>query len=105
MSQSVLEVEEHGAGYVKGNVTLQETGMLVFAIPVEKGWTLYVNGQETPLEAFKEALLAVTLEEGTYEIELKFRTPGVGIGLGVSAICIALFAICWNIEKKRKVWR
>ena len=105
LSRSTLNITEHKDGYVKGDITLEEAGKLVISIPVEKGWTLYVNGRETPLESFKEALLAVTLEAGTYEIELKFKTPGVGVGLVLSAVCIVLFALCWYIETKRKVWR
>ena len=105
LSRSTLNITEHKDGYVKGDITLEEAGKLVISIPVEKGWTLYVNGRETPLESFKEALLAVTLKAGTYEIELKFKTPGVGVGLVLSAVCIVLFALCWYIETKRKVWR
>ena len=105
LSRSTLNITKHKDGYVKGDITLEEAGKLVFSIPVEKGWTLYVNGQEMPLESFKDALLAVTLEAGTYQIELEFRTPGVGVGLVLSAVCIVLFALCWYIETKRKVWR
>ena len=105
LSRSTLNITEHKDGYVKGDIMLEEAGKLVISIPVEKGWTLYVNGQEMPLESFKDALLAVTLEAGTYQIELEFKTPGVGVGLVLSAVCIVLFALCWYIETKRKVWR
>lgn len=105
LSQSVLEITEYKAGYLKGDITLQKAGKLVIAIPVEKGWTLYVNGEETPLESFKEALMAVTLDAGSYEIELEYRTPGVREGLVVSIVCILTFMLCWNIDKRRKVWR
>ena len=87
---------------MKGDITLEEAGKLVISIPVEKGWTLYVNGQETPLESFKEALLAVTLEAGTYQIELEFKTPGVGVGLVLSVVSATLFAISRCIEKRRR---
>lgn len=105
LSQSTLNVTEHKDGYVKGDITLDEAGKLVIPIPVEKGWTLYVNDEETPLESFEDALLAVTLDAGSYTIELKFGTPGVGAGLALSTVCIALFAICWYIEKRKTVRR
>ena len=105
LSQSTLNVTEHRDGYIKGDISLQEAGKLVFSVPAEKGWTLYVNGKEQPLESFKDALLAVTLDEGSYDIELKFKTPGVGMGLALSAGSILLFALCWYLETKRKVWR
>lgn len=102
LSRSILNITEHKDGYVKGDITLEQAGKLVISIPVEKGWTLYVNGQETPLESFKEALLAVTLEAGTYEIELKFKTPGVGVGLVLSVVSATLFAISRCIEKRKR---
>lgn len=105
LGQSTLHVTEHKDGLVKGDITMEESGKLVFSIPTEKGWTLYVNGQETPLESFKDALLAVSLDAGTYEIELEFKTPGVGAGLIISTLSAVIFALCWFIEKKRKVWR
>ena len=46
LSRSTLNITEHKDGYVKGDITLEEAGKLVISIPVEKGWTLYVNGRE-----------------------------------------------------------
>ncbi|MBQ8634480.1 MAG: YfhO family protein, partial [Lachnospiraceae bacterium] len=79
---------------------LEKEGKLVIAIPAEKGWTLYVNGEERPLETFKDALMAVTLEPGDYDIELKFTTPGARVGLALSAVCIALWLLCFRKEQK-----
>ena len=102
LSQSTLQVTEYRDGYVKGNITVEQAGKLIFSIPVEKGWSLRVNGEETSLEAFKNALLAVNLDEGIYEIELKFNTPGAGMGLALSTGCIVLFAICCYIERRKR---
>lgn len=102
MSKSTLQVTEHGENYVKGNISLEEEGMLVLSIPMEKGWTLYVNGEETPIETFKNAFIAKTLQAGTYDIELRFTTPGWKEGVGISIACIALFAGCVYLERKKK---
>lgn len=102
LSQETLRITEHGENNLKGNVTLEKAGTLVISVPMEKGWTMYVNGEETPIETFKDAFMAVNLEPGTYEIELEFETPGFKEGLAVSAICIAVFAVCRLLEKSRK---
>lgn len=100
LSETTLDIHEYRAGYVKGSVSLEKEGKLVIAIPAEKGWTLYVNGEERPLETFKDALMAVTLEPGDYDIELKFTTPGARVGLALSAVCIALWLLCFRKEQK-----
>ena len=105
LSQTTLEITEHGENYLKGHVTLEEAGTLVMSIPMEKGWTLYVNGEETPIETFKEAFMKVDLDAGTYEIELEFETPGFKEGLAVSAVCVAVFAVCWLVERPGRTGR
>lgn len=102
LSKDTLTVTEHTGDSLKGQVMLREAGKLVMSIPADKGWTLYVNGKETEWETFEEAFLAVTLEPGTYEIALEFRTPGIKAGLAVSVVCILLWFLCYRMEWPRK---
>lgn len=101
MSEETLQITEHKAGYVKGNVTLKKTGQLVISIPMEKGWTLKVNGEETPIDTFKDTFIAINLDAGTYDIELKFTSPGVKTGLLVSVASLAVLAICVVLERRK----
>lgn len=104
LSQSTLDITGHGADYVKGQATLNEAGKLVFSIPMEKGWTLYINGEERPIETFEDTFMAVTLEPGSYEVALEFETPGMKAGMLLSMVCIAMFVVCLLVEyppKKR----
>ena len=102
LSQSTLNITEHGADYLKGQTTLEETGKLVVSIPMEKGWTLYINGEERPIETFENTFMAVTLEPGTYEIALEFETPGMKAGMLLSMVCIAMFVVCHLVENPPK---
>jgi len=98
LSRDTLEVTEHTGDSLKGQVTLEEAGKLVISIPADKGWRLYVNGEEREIETFEETFLAVSLEQGTHEIALEFHTPGVKAGLAISAVCIILWVICYRAE-------
>lgn len=107
LSQNTLEVTEHREGYVKGEITLDKAGQLVISIPMEKGWTLKINGTETPIQSFKDAFMAVELDEGVYELELQYETPGAKAGLLLSVLCIGMFVYCMKKEypatlRKRK---
>ena len=68
---------------------------------MEKGWTMYVNGQETEIDTFKDAFISVDLPAGEYEIELNFATPGFKEGLLISLACIVVFVVCCCVERKR----
>lgn len=100
MNETPLNITEHKAGYLKGNVSLDEAGQLVIAIPNDKGWVLTVNGEETEIDTFKDAFMALDLEAGEYEIVLKFKSPGVTAGLVVSILSIGLLLFLMALEKR-----
>lgn len=102
LSETTLQITEHGENYLKGSLEMQKPGALVVPIPMEKGWTLYVNGQETEIETFKDAFISVDLTAGAYEIELQFETPGFKEGLLVSIACILIFVVCRKVEYPRR---
>lgn len=102
LGQTPLEVTEYGETFLKGNVKLQEAGKLVISIPKEKGWTLYVNGVQTSLGAFKDTFLAADLEAGEYDIELRYETPGFDEGLCISLGCSAILGLCHMLEKRKQ---
>lgn len=96
-----FEVTQFSDTEVEGKITVQERGRLVFSIPKEEGWTLYVDGKKTESEYFGEAFLSVHLTEGTHRIRLKYQTPGLKLGAGISAGSLVLFVI-WMLGRKKK---
>lgn len=100
MNQETLDITEYKAGYIKGTITLKEAGQLVITIPMEKGWNLKVNGEETSIDTFKETFMALDLDAGTYDIELNFTSPGVKTGLLISVASLVIWAICVALERR-----
>lgn len=101
LSQQTMVTEELTDTYVKGTIDVTEAGRLVLAITDESGWTLFVDGVETPMQDFKETFISVYLEEGQHTIELKYMSPGLMAGAGITAVCVGLFAVTMLI---RMVW-
>jgi uncharacterized membrane protein YfhO len=87
---------------VEGTIDVTNAGSLVLSIPSQSGWTMYVDGVQTPLESFKDALISVPLGEGTHRIRLTYRTPGLVAGAAVSAVSVLLFAVSMLIRKKKR---
>ncbi len=73
---------------------------LFLAIPYSEGWTMTVNGEKTDILRADTGFMAVYLKPGSYDILLKYKTPGLTAGLGISLLSAILCAgvIFW--EKK-----
>ena len=52
-------------------------------------------------QVFGEGFISVSLDEGEHEICLKYETPGFRMGLGISLISIAVFAILMYAKSRR----
>ena len=85
-----------------GTVDLSKDKIMCFGIPYEAGWSVYVDDEKRELMQANIGLMAVELEAGHHDIELKYWTPGLTAGIimslaGVLAVCgIVIF------ERKNK---
>ena len=93
LSAQTMDLIEYSDTSIKGSIEVTEAGRLIFSIPKEDGWKLYVNGQKTEILDFKETFLSVYLEEGQYDIELRYMTPGLKTGAILSFVCVGLFIL------------
>lgn len=85
---------------ISGLVKLEKPGRVILSVPAEKGWKVRINGEKAEYSTFGEAFIALDLEAGTYEIEMKYEPEGKWLGLWVSLGSIVLFAVCMLARKK-----
>jgi uncharacterized membrane protein YfhO len=85
---------------VSGYIDVTEAGRLIFSIPMEEGWTVYVDGEKAQVQDFKKAFISVHLEEGHHTIELRYMTPGLIPGAILTGSCILLFAATMMIRQR-----
>lgn len=72
-------------GGLRGRVRGPEHGGdLVVAVPVDPGWTLTVDGRETPIHPALGILVGAWVGPGEHEIRLSYTTPGARLGWLVS---------------------
>lgn len=104
LSRQTMELDSLTDRTIEGTVDVKEEGRLILSVPADEGWTLYVDGQETEIEPFQEALIGVHLKEGTHAIRLCYTTPGLKQGAALSAAAVTLFVfsmlvrICWRMR-------
>jgi len=86
-------ISEYGPQKISVQVSYEEPGFLVLSQAWYPAWQVSVDGE--PVEVLKafDALMAVSLEPGTYTIEFTYRSRAFEAGLITSLACISLLAI------------
>ena len=93
---------------VKTEVNCPEDCAFLSTIPVEKGWTVYVDGVKTEYQEALGALIAVPLTAGQHTVEMKFVTAGYPAAVLISISGIVIFVglvLLWlknNPEDRKK---
>ncbi|MBO5378332.1 MAG: YfhO family protein [Ruminiclostridium sp.] len=87
------------------SVNAQKDDILFTTVPVEKGWTVTLDGKETEYIELLDALIGVELTEGQHVIEMSFTTAGYPLAIitTVSGVVIfaAMIAISCLLRKKK----
>lgn len=89
-----IEIDDelwYSTNSITGDITLEENKILCMSIPYSTGWTCYVDGEETEILKANTMFMAIELEAGYHEIEFRYSTPGMKIGLTASSIGFVLF--------------
>lgn len=89
-----------GVNEYTGHVKLTEKEIVCFSVPYSKGWKVYVNGEEKKALQANTMWLAVLLDKGEYNIELKYATPYFKEGVMVSIIALVVFIMIIGIDIK-----
>lgn len=109
LKKSNFEVIEYKNGYLKASANPESDGVLQFATLYNKGWKVYVDGNEVSTFIANKYFLGINITKGEHQIEMKYTTPYLKEGLVISIIGILIFGIIifsenfWNNTlKKRK---
>lgn len=94
-----LNIEENIGNYIKANVEIKEDNQILYtSIPVDKGWTIKVDGKVVESLELLDALIGIELEPGYHTIEFNYIPRGLYFGGLISLISI--ISVC--ILKKKK---
>lgn len=89
---------------LSGTVTAQKDGILFTTIPADSGWRAMVDGEQTEVLTAQGAFVALRVPQGTHQVSLTFRPPGLAAGIGISAaawLCLAGWLL-WKRKKRRE---
>lgn len=98
---NTFSVDNHG--FTSG-VNLDKENYVFYSVPYEEGWTAYVDGVKVDIEKVNVGFMAVLVGEGEHTVRFEYMTPGLNIGLIITAFAIVLFApylVLWNVYKRK----
>ncbi len=98
--------EKISSSHLKGEVTISnEYPYLMFSIPYEKDWKVYIDDQETNTIEVLDALMAVQIEPGEHVVEIKYIPRGLYFGVIISLIstfCIVVLIVSKSLKNQQK---
>ncbi len=109
--QDVVDRQIQGAAQVSldscglsARFNLQEETVVLLAVPWDPGFTVTVNGEETPVEKVDGGLCAVRIPAGEADLRLDHFTFGLGQSLAAAGVSVALFAgyLVWHRRRRAK---
>lgn len=99
-----LENITFGTNKIKGTIDLSRDKILCMSIPYSKGWRANVDGEQTEILRGNYMFMAIPLSAGYHQIELNYCTPGLKVGVFVSAISfVILLGLLFKERKQKKI--
>ncbi len=102
LNESGLSVSKHTNTRIEGTVDAVKDGVFLFSIPYDGGWTVRIDGKKVNTYAFKDALLACDLTEGSHTITLKYTPVHLIKGCIITALCIMIVIAVYLFNRFRK---
>ncbi len=102
LGQETLQVTAFDSTHLEGTIQTGQGGELILSIPYEPGWTVLVDGKETQAGLFDDTFISIFLEPGEHTISLHYRPAGLFLGIGISLLCLAVFAAILILERRRR---
>lgn len=88
----------------KAEINSEKRNLMFFSVPYDEGWSATVNGVKVDIEKVNVGFMAVEIPKGASTVEFTYKTPGLTLGLYISASAFILFfmyAGFYFVYKKR----
>lgn len=102
--QGALDVTKATDTKIRGTVNAPYDGVLYSSVPANVGWEIYIDGEKAQTFALDGALLCCDITAGEHEVVYRYRMPGFGIGLLLSAlgVCVLVGYAIYKKKQKKK---
>ncbi|MDD6401012.1 MAG: YfhO family protein [Lachnospiraceae bacterium] len=85
---------------IKCTTTAKNGESLIISVPYTKGWSVQLNNECIEPNMFGGCFISIPLTEGNNDIIMKYKTPGLNLGICVSIIGVFALLACLYIQKR-----
>lgn len=107
LSDEGLIVNEYSDTMIKGNISVEQDGILYTSIPYEKGWSAKVDGKKVEIIPLNDAFSCLELSTGVHTVEFKYVPDGFILGyiLTILGLIVMVVLIIYELKTKRPLIR
>lgn len=98
LNQNKIENYQEKAKGFTGNINHDKTGIMVLSIPFQEGYKAYIDNIETEIHLVNKGYMGIIVPEGFHEISFEYTTPGLKIGIIISAGAAGIVCIIGLID-------
>lgn len=91
LSAKQVNVLKFNDGYIKCDYSASQNDLVLFTIPYDEGWNVYVNNQKVKPHILQNIFIGVDIPSGQNIIEFKFSLPGLKTGIAFSCFGICIY--------------
>lgn len=102
LSENYLGDVTFDTTHINGHLALENPGRLILSVPFEKGWTIWVNGEEVEPGTWGDSFMALELDAGEYEIAMEYVPEGKWAGIWISVVSLFAFGGILASQKLKK---
>lgn len=99
LNSHALNIESYTSTKIKGTINADTDGSILFSIPYDGGWNVYIDGHKVATNAFKNALLSVPVTAGEHKVVLKYIPVNLINGCIITFLCIMILIIVCLFKK------
>ena len=102
MSSPVM-TEKITSSHLKGSADVfRDEGFLVFSIPYDECFRVYVDGEKKEILKLMDGLLAVRITGGEHSFELKYIPKGIVVGTPVSVTALFITIVLFIAQRRKR---
>lgn len=100
LNRQGLQVTDWSDTRIKGTVSADADGTMLFSIPYDGGWSVYIDGHKTETYAVQNALLGVDITAGNHTVTLKYMPVHFILGCVITLLCILILIAIYLCKRR-----
>ena len=102
LADEPLRLTHFSGTKIGGHITAFRDGLLYTSIPCDDNWSAYIDGVKSETLKIGGAMIALRLNEGTHNIEFRYRNKSLWAGITISLVSLAILAALIFLDRRRK---